>query len=104
MRRMSPWRGSKYVPRPRFQAFLAEHALFRAEPFAVEHFSLVASYLTKSGAIYEDQADYPLSEFDIKASRQLCFDACAPPLRSTPMSPPRFSACARRATRASRKS
>ncbi|HUZ73352.1 MAG TPA: RNA 2',3'-cyclic phosphodiesterase [Stellaceae bacterium] len=45
---------------PRLQAFLAEHALFRAEPFAVDHFSLVASYLTKSGAIYEDQADYPL--------------------------------------------
>jgi 2'-5' RNA ligase len=50
----------KYVPEPRLQSFLTEHALFRAEPFAVEHFSLVASYLTKSGAIYEDQADYPL--------------------------------------------
>ena len=45
---------------PRLQAFLAEHALFRAAPFAVDRFSLVASYLTKSGAIYEDQADYPL--------------------------------------------
>ncbi|MGH7091176.1 MAG: RNA 2',3'-cyclic phosphodiesterase [Stellaceae bacterium] len=44
----------------RVQAFLAEHALFRAEPFAVEQFSLIASYLTKSGAIYEDQADYKL--------------------------------------------
>lgn len=44
----------------RLQAFLAEHALFRAEPFLVDHFSLVASYLTKSGSIYEDQADYPL--------------------------------------------
>jgi len=50
----------KYVPEPRLQAFLTEHALFRAEPFPVEHFSLVASYLTKSGAIYEDQADYKL--------------------------------------------
>src|SRR5579872_5153038 len=37
----------------RVQAFLAEHALFRADPFPVDHFSLVASYLTKSGAIYE---------------------------------------------------
>lgn len=45
---------------PRLQAYLAEHALFRAEPFAVDRFSLVASYLTKSGAIYEDQADYAL--------------------------------------------
>jgi RNA 2',3'-cyclic 3'-phosphodiesterase len=44
----------------KLQEFLAEHALFRAEPFPVEKFSLVASYLTKAGAIYEDQADYEL--------------------------------------------
>lgn len=44
----------------RLQTFLAEHALFRAAPFPVEQFSLIASYLTKSGAIYEDQADYKL--------------------------------------------
>jgi RNA 2',3'-cyclic 3'-phosphodiesterase len=40
--------------------FLAAHAAFRAEPFAVESFSLVASYPTKSGSVYEDQAEYPL--------------------------------------------
>ncbi|HEX4194033.1 MAG TPA: RNA 2',3'-cyclic phosphodiesterase [Stellaceae bacterium] len=44
----------------RLQAYLSEHALYRAAPFRVDHFSLIASYLTKSGAIYEDQADYPL--------------------------------------------
>jgi 2'-5' RNA ligase len=44
----------------RLQDFIAEHALFRSDPFRVERFSLVASYLTKSGAIYEDQADYEL--------------------------------------------
>lgn len=44
----------------RVQGFLAANALFRAPPFAVERFSLIASYPTKSGAIYEDQADYPL--------------------------------------------
>jgi len=44
----------------KLQAYLQEHALFRAEAFAVDRFSLVASYLTKSGAIYEDQADYEL--------------------------------------------
>jgi 2'-5' RNA ligase len=44
----------------KLQAYLSEHALFRAAPFSVERFSLVASYLTKSGAIYEDQADYQL--------------------------------------------
>lgn len=44
----------------KLQAFLGEHALFRAAPFPVQRFSLVASYLTKSGSIYEDQADYAL--------------------------------------------
>jgi RNA 2',3'-cyclic 3'-phosphodiesterase len=44
----------------KLQEFLAAHALFRAAPFPVEKFSLVASYLTKAGSIYEDQADYEL--------------------------------------------
>ena len=41
--------------------FLAAHAQFRAAPLPVEHFSLIASFPTKTGSIYEDQADYPLS-------------------------------------------
>src|SRR5436190_3172709 len=41
--------------------FLAENAQFRAAPLPVEQFSLIASYPTKAGSIYEDQADYPLS-------------------------------------------
>jgi RNA 2',3'-cyclic 3'-phosphodiesterase len=40
--------------------FLATHALFRATPYPVEGFSLIASFQTKAGPIYEDQADYPL--------------------------------------------
>src|SRR5690348_504538 len=44
----------------KLQSFIAEHALFRSDPFKVEQFNLIASYLTKSGAIYEDQADYAL--------------------------------------------
>src|SRR4030088_2472263 len=40
--------------------FLAANAQFRAPPLPVEHFSLIASFLTKAGSIYEDQADYPL--------------------------------------------
>ena len=44
----------------KLQTYLTEHALFRAAPFPVDRFSLVASYPTKSGAIYEDQADYEL--------------------------------------------
>jgi 2'-5' RNA ligase len=66
-----PPEGRRYTPHvtlarlrqplgPRVPAFLAEHALFRAPPFEVDGFSLIASYLTKNGAIYEDQADYPL--------------------------------------------
>jgi len=41
--------------------FLAAHARFRADPLPVEHFSLIASFPTKAGSIYEDQADYPLT-------------------------------------------
>ncbi|HEX3861667.1 MAG TPA: RNA 2',3'-cyclic phosphodiesterase [Stellaceae bacterium] len=41
--------------------FLAMHAQFRAAPLPVEHFSLIASFPTKAGSVYEDQADYPLS-------------------------------------------
>jgi RNA 2',3'-cyclic 3'-phosphodiesterase len=44
----------------KLQEYVTEHALFRAEPFPVDKFSLVASYLTKAGSIYEDQADYGL--------------------------------------------
>ena len=43
------------------QQFLAAHAQFRAGPLRVERFSLIASYPTKAGSIYEDQADYELS-------------------------------------------
>ena len=42
------------------QQFLADHAQFRAEPLKVERFSLIASYPTKAGSVYEDQADYEL--------------------------------------------
>jgi RNA 2',3'-cyclic 3'-phosphodiesterase len=50
----------KGVSETRLQDYVSAHALFRAAPFTVDRFSLVASYLTKSAAIYEDQADYPL--------------------------------------------
>ena len=40
--------------------FLAAHAQFRTDPLPVEHFSLIASFPTKAGSVYEDQADYPL--------------------------------------------
>lgn len=41
--------------------FLAAQARFRADPIPVEHFSLIASFPTKAGSVYEDQADYPLT-------------------------------------------
>jgi RNA 2',3'-cyclic 3'-phosphodiesterase len=44
----------------KLQSFIEANALFRADAFRVERFSLVASYQTKSGALYEDQADYTL--------------------------------------------
>jgi len=42
--------------------FLAAHARFRADPLPVDGFSLIASFQTKSGSVYEDQADYPLRQ------------------------------------------
>jgi RNA 2',3'-cyclic 3'-phosphodiesterase len=44
----------------KLEPYLRAHALYRPAPFAVERFSLIASYLTKSGSIYEDRADYRL--------------------------------------------
>lgn len=41
-------------------AFLAASARFRADPLPVDRFSLIASFPTKSGSVYQDQADYPL--------------------------------------------
>jgi 2'-5' RNA ligase len=45
----------------KLQEFLAGNALYRAPPFRVRRFSLIVSYLTKAGSIYEDRADYLLS-------------------------------------------
>lgn len=44
----------------KLQSFIESNALFRAPPFPVTRFSLIASYQTKAGSIYEDQADYRL--------------------------------------------
>jgi 2'-5' RNA ligase len=41
--------------------FLCAHALFRADPLPVDRFSLIASFPTKAGSVYEDQADYMLT-------------------------------------------
>ncbi len=48
-------------PHEKLAEFLAMHGQFRVEPLRVEHFSLIASFPTKAGSVYEDQADYPLS-------------------------------------------
>ncbi|MBV8775705.1 MAG: RNA 2',3'-cyclic phosphodiesterase [Alphaproteobacteria bacterium] len=46
--------------RAELQDFLAANAAFRAEPLRVEEFCLIASYPTKAGSVYEDQASYKL--------------------------------------------
>jgi RNA 2',3'-cyclic 3'-phosphodiesterase len=48
-------------PLDKLHAFLTANAQFRAEPLPVEGFSLIASFQTKAGSVYEDQAEYPLS-------------------------------------------
>lgn len=50
----------KNAPPGEVQGFVERHALFRAAPFVVSRFGLIASYSTKAGPIYEDQAEYPL--------------------------------------------
>jgi RNA 2',3'-cyclic 3'-phosphodiesterase len=47
-------------PLDKLRDFLAVQARFRADPLPVEGFSLIASFQTKAGSVYEDQADYPL--------------------------------------------
>jgi RNA 2',3'-cyclic 3'-phosphodiesterase len=47
-------------PPDQLRNYLAAHAQFRAEPLPVEGFSLIASFQTKAGSVYEEQADYPL--------------------------------------------
>ena len=49
------------APPAQLGEFLAAHAQFRAAPLRVDRFSLIASFPTKAGSIYEDQADYPLT-------------------------------------------
>ncbi|HVO15674.1 MAG TPA: RNA 2',3'-cyclic phosphodiesterase [Alphaproteobacteria bacterium] len=40
--------------------YLADHALFRAGPFDVDRFVLFSSFLSRNGAIYTPEAEYPL--------------------------------------------
>lgn len=47
-------------PLDQLRAFLVTHAQFRADPLPVENFSLIASFQTKAGSVYEDQAEYAL--------------------------------------------
>jgi len=49
------------APLDRLGDYLAAHGQFRARPLPVDHFSLIASFPTKAGSVYEDQADYPLT-------------------------------------------
>jgi RNA 2',3'-cyclic 3'-phosphodiesterase len=47
-------------PIDKLRDFLMAHAQFRADPLTVDRFSLIASFQTKAGSVYEDQADYLL--------------------------------------------
>jgi 2'-5' RNA ligase len=49
------------APVPRVSDFLARHALFRAGPFAVGHFTLFSSHRRADGPIYRAEAEYPLA-------------------------------------------
>lgn len=48
------------APGNRVEQFVAENAGFRADPVAIDHFTLYSSFLSSSGAIYTPEAEYPL--------------------------------------------
>jgi 2'-5' RNA ligase len=56
----------KSNPGKGLQDYMAEHALFRTEPFQVESFTLYSSFLSASGAIYRAEADYPLESVPLE--------------------------------------
>lgn len=51
----------KGVLGPELELFTIRHALFRAGPFTVTDFVLYQSFLSGEGAIYREEAVYPLS-------------------------------------------
>ena len=62
-RRFTPHVTLAYCAKPNpaeILQFVAAHHLLRLDPFAVERFHLVRSYLTKAGSFYEDIATYRL--------------------------------------------
>jgi 2'-5' RNA ligase len=52
----------KEAPPARLGAYVAENALFRAGPARIDGFVLFSSFLSRSGAIYEPEARYSLSD------------------------------------------
>jgi len=44
----------------RIETWLADHGGFRTEPFRVDHFALFSSFLKSEGALYIEEASYPL--------------------------------------------
>lgn len=54
----------KSNPGVKLYDFLAQYALFQAEPFQVESFTLYSSFLSASGAIYRPEAEYPLERIE----------------------------------------
>jgi 2'-5' RNA ligase len=50
----------KDTPIARASAFLAHNNMFRAGPISVESFSLFSSFRQREGAIYQEEAEYPL--------------------------------------------
>ncbi|HEX6979765.1 MAG TPA: RNA 2',3'-cyclic phosphodiesterase [Alphaproteobacteria bacterium] len=49
------------TPVSRVSAFLAQNNMFRAGPIPIDSFSLFSSYRKPEGAIYQEEAEYPLT-------------------------------------------
>ena len=49
-------------PPDKLQKYLAEHALYKSEPFPIDSFTLFSSFLSSSGAIYTPEVEYELAQ------------------------------------------
>jgi 2'-5' RNA ligase len=49
-------------PPDKLQKYLAEHALYKSEPFPIDSFTLFSSFLSSSGAIYTPEVEYALTQ------------------------------------------
>ena len=54
----------KHADPVRLQSFMTEHSLYQSPPFPVSGFTLFSSFLSRSGAIYRPEAEFPFERHE----------------------------------------